>query len=191
MKSAPVLVVSHLAALAIGWLWLKPGTAGGSPPPPSQGAATPPAPALVEEAASPASPPPLRSRLSPASSHRAAWQALAAEKLSRPERLGASRVILKQWIADDWQTALDVVMQETPDDFELLGAFQETFQRDPAALWQIIEQKRYGVLTRHLRWPWVTAAFKLEKEDPVRFAAMPQSAKDAVAKERERFRARG
>lgn len=94
--------------------------------------------------------------------YRRAWKDLAYEKLTRPERMAASRDILRQWIGKDWQEALDVVMKETPDDFALLDEFRDQFAREPKAMWALIEDKRYGVLTYHVHAQWRQAIFPLD-----------------------------
>jgi hypothetical protein len=95
---------------------------------------------------------------------RTSWAALAHEELSRPERLQVSREILRRWIREDWQEALNAVMKETPDDFELLEEFHDLFRTKPAAVWAIIERKPYGVLTHHLRSQWMLALATASEE---------------------------
>ncbi|QJE94314.1 hypothetical protein [Luteolibacter luteus] len=116
-----------------------------------------------------------------ASVHRLAWKALAYEGLDRPERLKASTEILKQWIKEDWEAALDTVMKETPDDYELLVNFQDVFRREPAVMWSIIESKRYGVSTVSLKGRWLVAIRGLDeaKRGEV-MDALPESGRKAV-----------
>lgn len=95
--------------------------------------------------------------------HQKAWKLLAYDKLPRPERLKAGAVILRQWIRDDWQAALETVMHETPDDFVLLEEFHDVFVREPEAVWSLIEKQPYGVMTCKIRDHWLIA---LGREDP-------------------------
>ena len=94
--------------------------------------------------------------------HLVAWKGLASEGLTRPERMKASSVILKEWIKNDWQSALDTVMSEPPDDFALLVEFQPAITGHPEEVWSIIEQRRYGILTKDLRGQWDSAVRKLD-----------------------------
>jgi hypothetical protein len=117
-----------------------------------------------------------------ASVHQLAWKALAHDGLTRPERMKASAVILRQWIQEDWQSALDTVMKETPDDFSvLLVEFEDLCAREPADIWSLIESKRYGVTTVTLRNTWQDSLRRLSEEDLRRVTEkLPESGKAAV-----------
>jgi predicted TIM-barrel fold metal-dependent hydrolase len=110
-----------------------------------------------------------------------AWKALAAEELTRRERMKASAELLREWIKDDWQGALDTMMKETPDDFALLVEFQPCFASHAEDVWTLIETKRYGILTKYLRNQWVSAILRLD-EDRIRqlAATLPEPGKKAV-----------
>lgn len=161
-----LLIATHLAALAIGILLFRgspknPGVA------PDSGVASATANAASESAA--AAPAPAASRPSrkatPApknSVHLVAWKALASEGLTRPERMKASAEILREWIKDDWQSALDTVMSEPPDDFTLLFEFQGVIAKHPEEVWSLIEQRRYGIVSKDLRNQWDTAIRNLD-----------------------------
>ncbi len=116
-----------------------------------------------------------------ASVHLAAWKALASEGLSRPERMKASALLLQGWIKEDWRAALDVVMKETADDFALLDEFHDVFAREPEAVWQMIDEKRYGVLSQSLIGRW-QSALVLRDEASVRKLAetLPERGKQAA-----------
>ena len=117
-----------------------------------------------------------------ASVHQLAWKALAHDGLTRPERMKASTVILRQWIQEDWQSALDTVMKETPDDFSvLLAEFENLCAREPADIWSLIESKRYGVTTVTLKATWQNSLRRLSEEDLRRVTEkLPESGKAEV-----------
>lgn len=153
-----ILIATHVAALCAGLLfWRSPSNpqkalevAGRSKTSALEGGKAPFAPG-------PSRPKSVAEALAKPSVHKSAWMALAYEGLPRPERMKASALVLKGWIREDWRAALDTVMRETPDDFDLLDEFQDTFVREPEAVWQLIEEKRYGVLTKSVRDRWMTA----------------------------------
>jgi hypothetical protein len=110
-----------------------------------------------------------------------AWKSLAYENLPRPERMKASAVILRDWIREDWHAALDTVMRETPDDFVLLDEFHTTFAREPEAVSRLIQEKRYGVLTKMLLDHWTQALSSQDEATLRRLADSPSGPiKDAA-----------
>ncbi|RYD49547.1 MAG: hypothetical protein EOP85_01400, partial [Verrucomicrobiaceae bacterium] len=153
-----VLIATHAAALCAGLMFFRPPSQAQGGPLDIDSRESPAASSEMVPAAG-ESGRPRRTAESPvnSSTHRAAWKVLAHQGLPRPERMKASAVILRGWIRDDWREALDAAMGETPDDFSLLAEFQDTFVREPEAAWQLIEEKRYGVLTRAVRKQWITA----------------------------------
>lgn len=163
MKSSSrlILIATHLAAMVLGLVLFRAFTPAAPNNPDTSSSAK--AAATQSSASEIPTPAPL-SRSKPRtketsknSVHLAAWKSLASQGLTRPERMKASALLLQGWIQEDWQTALDVVMKETPDDFALLDEFSDVFTREPEALWQIIEQKRYGVLSHTLLGRWQSA----------------------------------
>ncbi len=100
---------------------------------------------------------------SPSQRFRAAWKNVGYgdPDLSRRERLYVSRQLLREWIREDWRGALDTAMGETPDDFELLEEFIPVALAEPDAFFAVIDGKRYGVLTFHLRNIWRAALSRM------------------------------
>ncbi|WP_035614077.1 hypothetical protein [Haloferula sp. BvORR071] len=152
-----ILAGSHLLALVIGILIFRrevpaaPAATAKAETPAAAASPSHPSNSAAPTSGTPHVRAPLRSQ---ASVHQVAWRALADQDLTRPERMKASAVILREWIASDWEAALDTVMQETPDDFELLGEFHDLFAREPEEIWPLIESKRYGVLSKSLLGHW-------------------------------------
>lgn len=180
-----LLIATHLAALAIGIVLFR-----GSPKDtgiaPNSGAPSATANAANEPAAAiaPAATRPTR-KTTPApknSVHLIAWKALAEEGLTRPERMKASAEILRQWIKDDWQSALDTVMSEPPDDFALLVEFQTVIAKHPEEVWSLIEQRRYGIVSKDLRNQWNSAVRKLDDAALAQLAASLSEPGSAYAK---------
>lgn len=98
--------------------------------------------------------------------YRVAWRELARDRIPRPERLEVSREILREWIAEDWQSALSTVMAETPDDYKgMLKEFHEVMRSDPVGVWSIIEDRKFGVTTAHLETEWATTLANLGKNE--------------------------
>lgn len=113
--------------------------------------------------------------------HYAAWKSLAFEGLTRPERMKASRLLLQQWIKEDWRAALDMVMDETPDDFGLLDEFLPVFSREPEEVWQMIELKRYGVLSQSLVGRWQSALLRFDEATVRKLAeSLPERGRQAA-----------
>jgi len=154
-----LLGVSHLLALLLGLLLFRSFSPAAASAAVAESTGKSPATETTDPTASPAAKDKrTRSETSSKTSvHRIAWKLLAAEGLTRPERMKASAEILEGWIRDDWQAALDTVMKEPPDDFALLEEFHEFFVREPDAVWKLIEEKRYGVLSATLRGHWQAA----------------------------------
>jgi hypothetical protein len=181
----PLLIVSHVVAVLLGLLLFRSVRPAGQAPEESARAAA--STAQLQEPAPTEPPAPFTKtkvrtgQASKASVHLSAWKALASEGLTRPERMKASRLLLQQWIKEDWRSALDMVMKETPDDFELLDEFHLVFSREPEAPWQIIERKRYGVLSHSLLGRW-QSALELCDEATVRKLAdaLPEKGKQAA-----------
>ena len=183
----PLLIVSHVAAVLLGLLLFRSVRPAGQA---SEASSPAPAPkAQVQETAPVESPTASSSakakvrteQASKASVHLSAWKALASEGLTRPERMKASRLLLQQWIKEDWRPALDMVMKETPDDFDLLDEFHLTFSREPEAIWQIIEQKRYGVLSQTLLGRWQSALVNCDEATVRKLAeTLPERGKQAA-----------
>ena len=93
----------------------------------------------------------------------------------------ASAELLREWIEDDWQGALDTMMKETPDDFALLMEFQPCFASHAEDVWTLIETKRYGILTKDLRNQWVSAIQRLDEDRIHQLATtLPEPGKKAV-----------
>ncbi|HEY1123671.1 MAG TPA: hypothetical protein VGE67_18790 [Haloferula sp.] len=182
----PILIISHVAAVLLGLLLFRSIQPAAPASNTSSQAAAAEAPAPPQETAidSPAGSNKIKVRTeqaSKASVHLSAWKALASEGLTRPERLKASRLLLQQWIKEDWRSALDMVMKETPDDFELLEEFHIAFSREPEAVWQMIEQKRYGVLSQSLFDPWRSSLVNLDEPTVRKLAeGLPERAKQAA-----------
>lgn len=175
-----LLVVSHAAALVAGLLLFRSFAPAGHETTASTKSAAPPT--AAREAATHSSRPRVRTEQAPKTSvHLAAWKALASQGLARPERMKASALLLRGWIKEDWRAALDVVMKETPDDFALLNEFFDVFAREPEAVWQIIEEKRYGVLSQSLIGRW-QSMLVLRDEASVRKLAetLPERGKQAA-----------
>ena len=141
---------------------------------------------LEEQGAGPAersgTAPPRALREGPAAGvHRLAWKSLAYEGLDRPERLKASGLILQEWVKDDWQAALDTVMKETPDDYELLLHFDEVFRREAGEVWSLIESKRYGVSTQSLKARWLAKISSLDEAQRLEaMKGLPEEARKAI-----------
>ncbi|WP_367873947.1 hypothetical protein [Luteolibacter sp. Populi] len=115
--------------------------------------------------------------------HRLAWKSLAYEGLDRQERLKASGLILREWVKEDWQAALDTVMKETPDDYELLLHFDEVFRRDAGEVWSLIESKRYGVSSQSLKARWLVRISSLdETQRREAMEGLPAEAREAIEK---------
>lgn len=126
-------------------------------------------------------PPRAASEGPPPSIHRLAWKALAYEGLDRPDRLKASAQILRQWVQEDWQGALDTVMKETPDDFELLVQFEDVFRRNAGEVWPLIESKRYGVSTLRLKQVWLGTVSRLNPEQRRKaMEGLPEAARKMI-----------
>ena len=93
----------------------------------------------------------------------------------------ASALLLQGWIKDDWRAALDTVMKETPDDFALLNEFHDVFAREPEAVWQMIEEKRYGVLSQSLIGRWQSALLTRDETSVRKLAeTLPERGKQAA-----------
>ena len=183
LRKALPWIGTHLLALAAGVWLFKPGAGASSTGKADAHPAAAAVAAADEQAAAPSrkAPPRPAHEASPASIHKLAWKALAYEGLDRPERLEASGLILKQWVKEDWQGALDTVMKETPDDYDLLVHFDEVFQREPAAVWSIIESKRYGVVTRSLKVRWMGSIGRLdEAARQEATASLPESVRKEI-----------
>lgn len=187
MKSSSrlVLVATHLAALVLGLVLFRAFTPAASNSPGNSASATPAATGISASETPTPSPSsrakPRTKEPSKNSVHLAAWKSLASQGLTRPERMKASALLLQGWIQEDWQTALDVVMKETPDDFALLDEFHEVFTREPEAVWQIIEQKRYGVLSHTLLGRWQSALANRDEAFVRSFAeTLPERGKAAA-----------
>ncbi len=177
-----LFIGTHLAALAAGILLFSPaggisgsagkekGPAGDSPPAASESGSS------HGTAATKA---PARTNAGPgASVHLLAWKALAHDGLTRPERMKASAVILRQWIQEDWQAALDTVMKETPDDFALLSEFNGVFADKAVEMWSVIESKRYGLSTVTLRNFWQQSLRRLDEATLARIEKeLPENAR--------------
>ncbi|MEK7951579.1 hypothetical protein [Luteolibacter soli] len=185
----PLLIVSHVAAVLLGLLLFRSFQPAG--PTPDELAATSSAKPAPQEATAPESSPPAKGttksnnrtgqQAPKASVHLLAWKALASENLTRPERMKASRQLLQKWIKEDWHAALDTVMKETPDDFALLDEFAETFTREPAAIWQIIEQKPYGIATHALLGRWQSSLVNCDEATVRKLAdTLPERGKQAA-----------
>lgn len=126
-------------------------------------------------------PPRAASEGAPPSIHRLAWKALAYEGLDRPDRLKASAQILRQWVQEDWQGALDTVMKETPDDFELLVQFEDVFRRNAGEVWPLIESKRYGVSTLRLKQVWLGTVSRSNPEQRRKaMEGLPEAARKMI-----------
>lgn len=188
LRKALPWIITHLLALAAG-VWLFRPDAGASLDANAGGGdrTAPGAAAAVEgvgrgaTAASGKAPPRPAHEVPSASVHRLAWKALAADGLSRPERLKASAVILRQWVQEDWLAALDTVMKETPDDYELLIHFEDTFRRNPGELWSLIESKRYGVTTARLKNRWLGTIRNMEEQQRREVIEdLPETARKAI-----------
>lgn len=184
MKTPP-LIISHVAAVLLGLLLFRSvRTPEQAPDAFSQATASQAQAQTATTSDSPAGSSKIKSRTeqaSKASVHLSAWKALASEGLTRPERLKASRLLLQRWIQEDWRSALDMVMKETPDDFELLEEFHTAFSREPEAVWQLIEQKRYGVLSQSLFDPWRSSLVKLDEPTVRKLAdSLPERGKQAA-----------
>lgn len=187
MKSSSrlILVATHLAALVLGLVLFRAFSPAAPNNPDSAASAKPAAtgsPASETPAPAPSSrTKPRTKEASKNSVHLAAWKSLASQGLTRPERMKASALLLQGWIQEDWQTALDVVMKETPDDFALLDEFGDVFTREPEAVWQIIEQKRYGVLSQALLGRWQSALVNRDEAFVRSFAeTLPERGKAAA-----------
>lgn len=181
----PLLIISHVAAVLLGLLLFRSvRPAAQVTDTSSQAPAEAPAQPQEVHTDSPAASNKIKVRTeqaSKASVHLSAWKALASEGLTRPERLKASRLLLQRWIQEDWRSALDMVMKETPDDFELLEEFHTAFSREPEAVWQLIEQKRYGVLSQSLFDRWRSSLAKLDEPTVRKLAeGLPEKAKQAA-----------
>lgn len=181
LRKALPWIGTHLIALAAGVWFFKPPAGTG------QMGKTGEDPAAVEQpehgSAGVAGKAPARATHdpSPASVHKLAWKALAYENLDRPERLAASKQILKPWIKEDWQAALDTVMKETPDDYQLLIHFDELIRNQPGAVWAVIESKRYGVSTVSLKARWLGALRGLDETKRREIAAgLPEAARKEI-----------
>lgn len=187
MKSTSrlLLVATHLAALVLGLVLFRAFTPA-APNNPDTSASATPAAARSSASETPAQAPSSRTKprtkeASKNSVHLAAWKSLASQGLTRPERMKASARLLQGWIQEDWQTALDVVMKETPDDFALLDEFSDVFTGEPEAVWQIIEQKRYGVLSHTLLGRWQSALVNRDEAFVRSFAeTLPERGKAAA-----------
>lgn len=166
----PILLIgTHLAALVAGLLIFRPASTseGGNQQAKAHpaNAADAASAASGAEQGSAATKAPARSNTGPGPSvHLLAWKALAHDGLTRPERMKASAVILRQWVKEDWQAALDTVMKETPDDFALLSEFNGVFADKAVEMWSVIESKRYGLSTMNLRGAWLQALRRLDAE---------------------------
>jgi len=184
MKS-PLLIVSHIAAVLLGLLLFRSIRPAEQASADSSPASAPQAQVketvAVESPASPTKPKVRSEQASKASVHLSAWKSLASEGLTRPERMKASHLLLQQWIKEDWRSALDMVMKETPDDFELLDEFHLVFSREPEAVWQLIEQKRYGVLSHSLLGRWQSALVLCDEATVRKLAeTLPERGKQAA-----------
>jgi hypothetical protein len=181
----PLLIVSHAAAVLLGLLLFR-SVVPGEPSPQNTPATAVAKPDEQKAAATEPSASSNKTKgnslpASKASVHLSAWKALASEGLTRPERMKASRLLLQQWIKEDWRSALDMVMKETPDDFELLDEFHFAFSREPEAVWQIIEQKRYGVLSQSLVSHWQSALVRCDAATIRKVAeTLPERGKNAA-----------
>jgi hypothetical protein len=191
LRKALPWIGTHLVALAAG-MWLFRPDVGASPAANDGGKAQAAATAAaVEEGAAPGAAGASRGRASlprpahdgpPAASvHHLAWKALAYDGLDRPERLKASALILKEWIKEDWHAALDTVMKEPPDDYELLVHFEDVFRRDAGEVWSVIESKRYGVTTARLKGRWLGTIRQMEDEQRRKTVeGLPEEARKAI-----------
>lgn len=185
MKSSSrlILVATHLAALVLGLLLFR-ALSPADPNNPDTAASANPAAARSPASETPDSSSRTKPRIKEASKnsvHLAAWKSLASQGLTRPERMKASALLLQGWIQEDWQTALDVVMKETPDDFALLDEFHEVFSREPEAVWGMIEEKRYGVLSHTLLGRWQSALANRDEAFVRKFAeTLPERGKAAA-----------
>lgn len=100
-----------------------------------------------------------------------AWKALRSAKLTTAERLRLQQELLKEWAEIDLVAAIETALEESWDrdgagyydpTGPLLGVLADALAKDPAASWDMIRGRQFGVATGMVRHVWLEAVGKAD-----------------------------
>lgn len=167
-RKSALLAATHAAAIVAGVMLARPAHQPASPTDARPVDEPAKATAIVQPADP--SPSPRRSARAPSqwrgSEYARAWKALRSAKLSPKERLRLQQELLKEWADIDLVAAIESALEESWDrdgagyydpTGPLLGVLSKALAKDPAASWDMIRGRQFGVATGMVRHVWLEA----------------------------------